>query len=208
MKMQNPSHAELEELFREIIVPFYHIRRNNCVPFADDYVENDAEHSWSLAFFACALAPKIDPNLDVGLIAQFAIVHDIVEVYAGDTSNLASDEEKATKADREAAALKKITARFTHFPWIIETLERYEMRECGEAKFVYALDKYMPVMLEYLGDGGLIPQRKLTLQQFRGLLARQREKAHTHAVVGKYYDEIRDLLESHDEYFALPEKEG
>ena len=205
--MQNPSHAELEELFREIIVPFYHIRRDIRVPFEDRHLENDAEHSWSLAFLACALAPKIDSTLDIGLIAQFATVHDIAEVYAGDTSNFASDDEKATKAEREAAALHKIATKFAHFPWIAKMAERYEARDSDEAKFVYALDKYIPVMFDHLDEGEYVREIKLSLDDYRAGLKQHREKAQTHPAIGKYYDEIRALVESHYDNFHQKNRE-
>lgn len=195
------THEEIEELFREIIVPFFHIRRDISVPEGDRHLENDAEHSWSVAFVACALASKIDPSLDTGLVAQFALVHDIVEVYAGDTSNFASHTDKQTKAQREADALKKIAERFAHLPWIFERVEQYELRQSDEAKFVYAIDKYIPMMFDYLDKGRYLKERKITRERYQHDLAEHRVKAQIHPVVGSYYEKILALVESNDEHF-------
>lgn len=200
--MQHPSHSELEELFKEIILPFYHIRRYIPVPSGDRHMENDAEHSWSLAFLACALAPRIDASLDVGLIAQFATVHDIVEVYAGDTTNF-DDEHTKTKAAREAQALQTITSRFSHFPWILTTLQRYELRDTDEAKFVYSLDKYIPTLFDYLDGGQYLRDEKITREQYIRQLSEHRKKAQAHPIIGKYYDEIRALIEANPEQFYI-----
>lgn len=198
--MQNPTHDELEDLFRKLIVPFYHVARDIRVPEGDRHLENDAEHSWSLAFLACALAPLIDQKLDVGLIAQFATVHDIVEAYAGDTSNFDSVGMQS-KHEREMTALSSISREFAHFPWIAETAMRYEARDTDEARFVYSLDKYLPVMYDYLDTGQYLRELKMTREAYIEHLYEHREKAQAHLVVGKYYDEIRALVESKVDHF-------
>ena len=199
--MQNPSHDELEQLFRQVILPFYQVKRDIAVPVDDSPLENDAEHSWSVGFLACAIAPLIDPKLDVGLIAQFALAHDVVEAYAGDVSNFASETEKAAKHVREAEALDKLESDFAHFPWIAETVRRYEARDSDEAKFVYAIDKYIPVMFDYIDEGKYLHKIKITRQQYVEHLQPHRQKAQAHPVVGKYYDEIRALVEANTDHF-------
>ncbi|MEK7152377.1 MAG: HD domain-containing protein, partial [Patescibacteria group bacterium] len=119
--MSRPTHTQIEYLLRTLVLPFYHIKRDMPLPIGERRRENDAEHSWSIAMLACSLAREIDPNLDVGKICQFAVAHDLVEVYAGDTSTFASEAKHASKAEREEKALQTITREFAHFPWIIET---------------------------------------------------------------------------------------
>ena len=165
--MQNPSHDELEQLFRQVILPFYQVKRDIAVPVDDSPLENDAEHSWSVGFLACAIAPLIDPKLDVGLIAQFALAHDVVEAYAGDVSNFASETEKAAKHVREAEAL----------------------------------DKLESVMFDYIDEGKYLHKIKITRQQYVEHLQPHRQKAQAHPVVGKYYDEIRALVEANTDHF-------
>ncbi|MGD8373628.1 MAG: HD domain-containing protein [Candidatus Woesebacteria bacterium] len=203
--MNKPTHADIERLIRKIILPFYHVKRDRPLPIGERRPENDAEHSWSVAFLACALAPQIDPKLDVGKIAQYATAHDLVEVYANDTSVFASAEDLASKAAREELALKQITKEFAHFPWIIRTIEEYEHKDSNEAKFVYALDKYIAVTYDYIDEGKMFRDRKVSISQYDKSLEAHRQKAQSHTEVGKYYNEVRDLLDSHPEFFHINE---
>jgi putative hydrolase of HD superfamily len=199
--MAQPTHDDIERLLKTIVLPFCHIERDIPLPHSTRRFENDAEHSWSVAFLACALAPQIDPRLDLGKIAQYAIAHDLVEVYADDTSTFADAAELATKEEREAAALKRISHEFAHFPWIVRTIEEYEQKATDEAKFVYALDKYIPIVYDYLDEGRLFRERKITLKEYNQALKTHRRKAQSHPVIGQYYDEVRALLDAHPEYF-------
>ncbi len=196
-----PHHADVQNLITSLMLPFYHIKRDIPVPTNERRFENDAEHSWSLAFLACALAPEIDKSLDVGKVCQLAIAHDIVEVFADDTSTFADSEKIASKEQREKRALHKIEAEYAQFPWIVNIIHEYERRESEEAKFVYALDKYLPVYFDYLDHAQLFRERKFTLEAYNKVLEPHRKKAHAHWAVGEYYDEIRELIDQHPEYF-------
>ena len=199
--MGKPSHHQIEKLLIQVVLPFYHVKRDIPLPRGERRAENDAEHSWSLAFVACALAPEIDPGLDVGLVCQFAVVHDLVEVYAGDTAVHGDPAHAATKDVREAAAAKKLAREFAYLPWITQTLQAYERKDTNEALFVYALDKYLPVFFDYLDQARLFKERKYSLERYNRELEAHRAKAHRHPAVGKYYDEVRELLNAHPEYF-------
>jgi len=201
--MTKPTHADIEKLIRKIILPFYHVKRDMPLPIGERRWENDAEHSWSVAFLACSLAPQIDPKLDVGKIAQYATAHDLVEVYSDDTSTFANQEKLASKAEREEMALKRIAKEFAHFPWIVQTIEEYEHRNTDEARFVYALDKYIAVTYDYIDEGKLFQERKVTLNTYNKYLEEHRKKAHAHPEVAKYYDEVRALLDAHPEFFHV-----
>lgn len=109
---------------------------------------SDAEHSFLLAAIGCAIAEHIDPALDAGKISQYALVHDLVEVYAGDTTIWALAERQATKVAREENALHTIRTKFGQkFPWVERTIKKYELFNEPESCFVYALDKIMPYIV-------------------------------------------------------------
>jgi 5'-deoxynucleotidase YfbR-like HD superfamily hydrolase len=113
-----------------------------------DRFENDAEHSFLLATLGCAIAQTLDPALDLGKVSQYALVHDLVEVYAGDTTIWASDDMHASKAEREEQAMRTIHDRFgSTFPWAGDTIMAYEKFEDPESCFVYALDKIIPYVV-------------------------------------------------------------
>jgi 5'-deoxynucleotidase YfbR-like HD superfamily hydrolase len=199
--MGKPTHDQIEKLITQVVLPFYHVQRDMPLPLGERRIENDAEHSWSLAFVACALAPEVDPKLDLGRICQFAIVHDLVEVYAGDTAVHGDPAHVATKDAREAAAGKKLAREFAYLPWITQTLDAYNRKDTDEALFVYALDKYLPVFFDYLDQAKLFRERGYSLERYNKELEKHRVKAHSHPAVGKYYDEVRELLNAHPEYF-------
>jgi putative hydrolase of HD superfamily len=115
--------------------------------------ETDTTHTVMLGLIGCALAREFFPALDLGLIAQFALVHDLVEVHAGDTPTLRmpSAEAKAEKQYREHAAYERISADFlSTLPWVPLTIRDYEGRREPEARFVKALDKLLPKITHIL----------------------------------------------------------
>ncbi len=199
--INKPTHPQVQHLIKTLILPFYHVKRDSPLPIGERRFENDAEHSWSLALLACALAPQISKALNVGKICQFAIVHDLVEVFADDTSNFAGPQGLDSKDEREKQALQKIEIDYAHFPWIVATIHEYERKEQEEARFVYALDKYLPVYFDYLDQSRLFRERKLTLAEYNKILESHRKKAQSHPVVAEYYEELRVLIDQHPEYF-------
>ena len=118
--------------------------------------ETDADHTVMLGIMACAYAKEFAPHLDIGKIAQFALVHDLVEAYAGDvnTYGLTSTDAQEEKEQGEAAALARIKQEFDAvFPWISETIEAYESLESLEARYVKVFDKTLPKMTYVLNNG-------------------------------------------------------
>ena len=101
--------------------------RSNYFPDSDRH-ESDTDHTVMVSLLACALAARLAPHLDIGRIAQFALVHDLVEAYAGDTHTLGiSQAELKAKQVRESAALRRLEGEFGEdFPWIIHTIHEYE----------------------------------------------------------------------------------
>jgi putative hydrolases of HD superfamily len=121
--------------------------------------ESDTDHTVMLGWVACSLAARYFPGLDVGLVAQFALVHDAPEVYAGDTPTLRIDAAgRAAKADREAAAVTQLNREFSgRLPWLPTLLAVYEEQEMPEARFVRGVDKVLPKIVHMLdGCAGLI----------------------------------------------------
>jgi len=123
--------------------------------------ESDTDHTVMLGWLACAVAARCFPQLDVGLVAQFALVHDAPEVYAGDTPTLRiSAIGRTAKEDRERAAVDRIHAEFVStLPWFPELLISYELQVLPEARFVRGMDKILPKIVHLLdGAAGLVEQ--------------------------------------------------
>lgn len=118
--------------------------------------ESDTDHTVMLGLIACALAREHFPQLDVGLIAQYALVHDLPEVHAGDTHTLwtLSADAKEQKRQREERACRLIREEFQDvFPWVPDMVGEYEALLTPEARFVKALDKLLPKITQVLNGG-------------------------------------------------------
>lgn len=189
---------------KDIIHPFLQVQRATPLRFTPGRYENDAEHSWTLSLVACALAPHIDEKLDIGKISQFATVHDLVEVHAGDTSNLGSEHEKATKDKRERLALQKLKTDLVSFSWICQTIEEYEEQSSDEAKFVRSVDKTLTLLSDVLEEGLLYRELRITHEEWQLKMQNHREKASKHPGAFKYYDELWNLLVANPQYFHQP----
>ncbi len=117
--------------------------------------ENDAEHSWHLALMAFLLSEHSnDPDIDLPKVIRMLLIHDIVEIDAGDT--FAYDEEgNKTKVERERECANRI---FNILPQdqareLLSLWEEFEARETKEARFAASLDRLQPIMLNH-GTGG------------------------------------------------------
>ncbi len=123
--------------------------------------ESDTDHTVMLGIIACAFAASEARHLDIGKIAQFALVHDLVEAYAGDTNTFGmhgDSDKKKEKDAREAAALKRIEEEFKDvLPWVPETIEEYESLSSPEARYIKTLDKAMPKITHALNKGTELP---------------------------------------------------
>ncbi|WP_062435583.1 HD domain-containing protein [Herbidospora daliensis] len=143
----------LRLVVRELAVPPYHVARVSVVPESVDRRENDAEHSFALGLVAVIVAPLVDEKLDQGLLAKYALIHDLPEIYSGDVSVYADAGDLDKKELREEEARERIRAEFgDRFPWLIDDLYRYKRLDDAESRFVYALDKLLPHMTTLLGD--------------------------------------------------------
>lgn len=141
----------------------------NRVTFHEDgkRPESDTDHTVMLSVCACALAQKLYPDLDLGKVAQFAIVHDLVEAYAMDTDSFGlSPEGKQTKEKREHEAYLRIEKEFKDvFPWVHKTIGTYEILDVKEARFVKTVDKCMTKITHILNGGTYFKKRELSRDQ-------------------------------------------
>jgi 5'-deoxynucleotidase YfbR-like HD superfamily hydrolase len=127
--------------------------------------ENDVEHSFGLALTCWFLHPKVAPELNLSKILQYALAHDTVEIHAGDTFTFGPSEEIASKSDREDAALERLRTDWPDFTSMNSAASAYKNKIDDEAKYVYAVDKLLPVIMVNLGEKDIFWSRhKVTLQ--------------------------------------------
>lgn len=116
--------------------------------------ENDAEHSFSLAIAAAVLAEYSNEPVEVAKVMKMVLVHDAVEIYAGDTYCY-DDEGAKTKEAREKAAAEKIFGALPEEQaaeyralW-----DEFERNDTPEARFSNAMDRIQPLLLNYSREG-------------------------------------------------------
>ena len=118
-------------------------------------LENSAEHSWHLALLAVLLADTAAPEVDSARVVRMLLVHDIVEVEAGDTfaydvdANLGRDERERLAAERTFGLLPRGQGGELRALW-----EEFEAGETPDARFAVALDRFQPLLLNFYGGGG------------------------------------------------------
>ena len=120
----------------------------------EDRKENDAEHSWHLAILAFLLAEYSNENINVPHVMKMVLLHDVVEIDAGDT--YAYDEEglKTQKA-REDAAKERIYSLLPddQKDELIRLFDEFEAYETMESKFAHAMDNLQPLLLNDSNNG-------------------------------------------------------
>lgn len=116
--------------------------------------ENDAEHCWHMAVMAMLLSEYANEEIDVLHTMSLALIHDLVEIYAGDT--YAYDAVgNADKREREVAAADKLFALLPddQRDKMRALWDEYEEMETAESKFANTLDKIQPLMLNHASGG-------------------------------------------------------
>lgn len=138
--------------------------------------ENDAEHAWHMAIMTLLLSEYSNEKIDVLKTVSMLLIHDLVEIYAGDT--YAYDEEaKKTQKERELAAANKL---FGVLPkdqgqYLRGLWEEFEAWESAEAKFAHTMDNVQPTMLNHASDGKSWSEKKVKISQILGRNKRTKE---------------------------------
>lgn len=116
--------------------------------------ENDTEHSWHIALMAMLLTEYTQPNIDQLKVIKMLLIHDLVEIYAGDT--FAYDViENSTKEKREREAANRIFGLLPEdqAEEMLTLWNEFESTSTPEALFASALDKLQPLILSYNNRG-------------------------------------------------------
>ena len=116
--------------------------------------ENDAEHSWHIAVMAMLFKEYATEDVDIGRVVQMCVIHDLIEIYAGDTfaydvaGNLDKAEREAKAADRLFALLPKEQGANIRNLW-----EEFDAMETADSKYAACLDRIQPFLHNTLTDG-------------------------------------------------------
>lgn len=130
--------------------------RSWCV-HPDGRAESVAEHTLMLAKVAVVYAQEFYPDLDVGKVARYALLHDDVEAYVGDTPTLGIDDVgMADKKALEEAGTKQQKKEFDDLPIYLADIDDYEEQIKPEARFVKLMDKGMTILIHIPNKGEVL----------------------------------------------------
>lgn len=167
--------------------------------------ENSAEHSWHLAMLALVLAEHAPPGTDLARVTAMVLIHDLVEIDAGDLFVYAD----AAAHDRQEAAERAAADRI--FPLLpspqgkrLRALwDEFEERKTPEARFARALDRLQPMLLNTVTNGGTWAAHGITADQ---VLARVKLIEDGSPSLGAYARQL--VLDSVDRGLLLPPAAG
>jgi putative hydrolases of HD superfamily len=188
--------------FIELLNQYRSVERTILVK-GKERVENDAEHAYDLAMLCWYVISTYNLPLDISKVMKYALSHDIVEIYAGDTWAYHTDISKhAGKHERELESAKKIAGEFPEFADLHQTIQEYELKQDPESKFVYALDKLEPVMKIYLDKGRNWKKHDITFEKMK---ENKGPKVASDQTIEKLYTDLLEYLKA-SEKDLFPEK--
>ncbi|HEX7259576.1 MAG TPA: HD domain-containing protein [Candidatus Saccharimonadia bacterium] len=155
---------QIEQLisYCRLLTQFQQVERQMLVP-SGERNENDVEHSYLLAMTGWYIATTAKLDLQHDKVIKYALVHDLVEVYAGDTY-FHDPIRTADKVTREEAAFEALRQNYPDFKELHALIKRYEKQTDAESRFIYALDKLLPVVTIYLDGGRSWHRDKISLE--------------------------------------------
>ena len=163
--------------------------------------ENDAEHSYQLAMVAWYILSVGKYDLDKDLVIKYALTHDFVEIYAGDTWFYRSEAEDESKKEQEEKSAKKLKSDIPEFEDFHKSIREYEQQSDKESRFVSALDKILPVMNIYLDGGDNWKEHKVTLDE---LIENKTPRIAISPEIEPYYNELVAVLKENKHMFHPP----
>jgi putative hydrolase of HD superfamily len=134
--------------------------------FYSDRKENDAEHSWHLAMMTVILAEHSERKIDILKVLKMVLIHDIVEIDAGDTF-IYDTTKNHTNTDEELIAAKRIfgllpTEQAEEF---IAIWKEFEDGMTDEAKFAKSMDRFEPLLQNTSNNGGTWAEFNVSYQK-------------------------------------------
>lgn len=165
----------------------------------DGSPENNAQHSFQMAMVAWYISLQGELALDIDKIIRYALVHDLVETYSG-TSPVYSRtaETQAQKDDAEESSLNRFRSEFANFPDLITYLDEYILLQNHESKFIYALDKLLPLINIELNNHDFYQQTKTT---YEDMLQVKDAKIATDPTIYAYFELLKKYLKDERKFF-------
>jgi putative hydrolase of HD superfamily len=163
--------------------------------------ENDAEHAWHMAIMAYLLKEYSNEPVDIARVMIMCLIHDVVEIDAGDTYAYDS-EGLATQKAREDTAKERI---FSLLPEdqkeeFTAIFDEFEANETAEAKFAHSMDNFQPLILNNSNGGGDWKEHNVTAKRVYGRQSKTKEGSE------KIYEITDKIIQENIRKGSLPEE--
>jgi putative hydrolases of HD superfamily len=153
-----------------------------------------------LALTSWFLATHIAPELDHQKILKYALAHDLVELHAGDTFTFGDKDKIESKSNREDTAIKLLVKDWPDFPELAEYASGYKNKIDEEAKFVFSVDKMLPVIMVNLGEKDDFWNRhKITVEMMKLEKVKLKESRYLEPYFARFVDWM-----TNPDYFYKP----
>ncbi|EHH2447388.1 HD domain-containing protein [Vibrio vulnificus] len=166
------------------------VLRRTRVKSADKRLENSAEHSWHVALMALLMEEHANEPVNIGRVVKMLLLHDVVEIDAGDTFVYDAVASKQ-QAEKELAAAQRL---FGMLPadqgeGLLQLWLEFEAAQTADAKFGKALDRIIPMLLNYHNHGQSWQEHGVTRQQ--ALTVNQKIDLGSHVL----WDKAQEIIE-------------
>jgi len=142
------------------------VLRRTRVKSADRRLENSGEHSWHVALMAVLMQEHANAQVDIARVMKMLLIHDVVEIDAGDTFVY----DVAASKEQEEKELKAAERLFGMLPSdqgdeLFALWKEFEAAQSNDAKYAKALDRLIPMLLNYHNDGQSWKEHGVTREQ-------------------------------------------
>lgn len=143
------------------------VQRMTLVKADDNRQENSAEHSWHIALVAQSFADYAKPSVDLNRVIAMLLIHDVVEIDAGDMFAFAQQENHAEQEQKEMAAAERLFGLLPeHQGGKLKALWfEFEAAKTDDAQFAKAMDRILPVFQNMSNGGGSWRQHGVSKSQ-------------------------------------------
>ncbi|WP_416308597.1 HD domain-containing protein [Neptunicella sp. SCSIO 80796] len=143
------------------------VHRKALVKCDNNRFENSAEHSWHIALMAQVLAGYAEEPIDISRVVSMLLIHDIVEIDAGDTFAFAPQQDLDAQSDKELVAAKRIFGLLPEeqYQQMLNLWLEFEQADSADARFAKAMDRVLPLLQNIVNQGGSWAQHSVRKSQ-------------------------------------------
>jgi putative hydrolase of HD superfamily len=164
--------------------------------------DNDVEHSFRVAMLCWMIVEEYKLKLDVNKVIKYALLHDLVEVYTGDTS-IYSDRKHEDKVKAEHISFLKLIKKYPKQKSMWKLIEQYEKKKDEESKFVYIIEKLEPILVVLVSEEDHWLKRNIDFERF--LAVKQKKIKDIESFAQNFNKEIMSYLKNKkSKYFKKP----